>query len=78
MIVDVRLRGRDGKAYPEHLPTREERIRFVRLVHELHCGKARMSIRAIARALPEHGFHRSRSAVALDLNQFWCNVCGPR
>lgn len=77
MAVDVRIRGRDGKTYPEHRATDAERDRVVHLVHKLRC-EHHLSIRAIVEELPKYGINRSRGAISRDLQLYWCKICGPR
>lgn len=75
VAVDVRVRGADGKLYPEHPLSREQRNRARWLAHDLHC-RDRMSVRTVRRVLAErYGIWRSRGAIAADLSNFECSRC---
>jgi hypothetical protein len=78
VAVDVRVRGADGKLYPEHPLSREQRDRARRLAHDLHC-RDRLSVRQVRRALAENfGIWRSRGAIAADLANYECSRCADR
>ncbi len=75
MILDVRVRGRDGRLYRATPLTREERIRARWLAHQLVHGD-RLSIRAAQRVMAEtHGLRRSVGAIAADLAGYECPDC---
>jgi hypothetical protein len=78
VMVDVRVRGADGRLYPEHPLSREQRNQVRWLAHDLHC-RDRLSVREVRRALAEsYGIWRSRGAIAADLQNYECSRCADR
>jgi hypothetical protein len=73
--TDTRVRGQDGKYYPDHVLTAQERGRARvlahRLVHERH-----LSVRAARRVMAQsYGIRRSVGSIAADLRDYQCAAC---
>jgi hypothetical protein len=73
VVVDVRVKGADGKLYPPLMPAPgRERLRAIE--HDLHCRQG-LSIRATQTAMLRQGIRRSRGQVHKDLTWWRCPYC---
>ena len=75
MSTDTRVRGQDGKSYPRHVLTRQERGRAIRLAHQLVHDR-HLSIRAARRVMVQtYRIWRSVGSIAADLANYECPAC---
>ena len=75
MSTDTRVRGQDGKSYPGHVLTRQERGRARWLAHQL-VHERHLSIRAARRVMAQtYGIWRSVGSIAADLANYECPAC---
>lgn len=74
VVVDVRVKGADGKLYPPLMPIPlAERKRLRALEHDMRCRRG-MSIRQVQAAMLAQGIRRSRGQIHKDM-AWQCPYC---
>jgi hypothetical protein len=78
VVVDVRIRGRNGRLFPPRMPLPlPERMRLRALAHDMRCRRG-LSYRAAQAAMLAQGIRRSRGQIFKDVKGWECPYCAPK